>query len=391
APSQLAGQAVEPIPDQCAVNVELLPSDVGRDAIPQSVEAVATWLAGILPIGRADDAEAPVHEGGDVEAELTAVEEVKAYGRVGVEPFVLTEEPDLAEDDVVEHRVKVGPRGARRVVHDLVRHELRLALVAVLEQPEELRGERVWDNRQALDLTVGDLELRRSDELAVGRVGEVRVRIDLAGHQHRAVHRKAAMLAHHRLAAHFHGRGPEQAEEAPEVEHEERLLAETELASGEVASALEDHRVRRTFDLDEETQLGQKRPRQEQGDLVGWRELRLGLSRRHRVLEEPALDAKGEAVDQRLPCAVLPDAGHDPTWLGGTRDLEAHHVELLAEPVQSRRAGVAGVALKVVLSREGRHRLHSPGAGEGDQPYDQRGQTGRDKHDHSEAFEHALP
>src|SRR5438132_12816375 len=211
----------------------------------------------VLRIGRADDAKAPVHEGGDIEGELTAVEEVKAYGRIGVEPFVLTEEADLAEDNVVEHRVKVGTWGARRVVHDLVRHELRLALVAVLEQPEELRGERVWDYRQALDLTVGDLELRRSDELAVGRVGEVRVRIDLAGHQHRPVHRKAAVRAHHRLAAHIHGRGPEQPEEAPEVEHEERLLAETELASGEVAAVLEDHRVRRTFDLDEETQLGQ--------------------------------------------------------------------------------------------------------------------------------------
>src|SRR5213593_956859 len=91
APSQRAGQAVEPIPDQCAVNVELLPSDVGRDAVPQSVEAVATWLAGILRIGRADDTEAPVHEGGDVEGELAAVEEVEAYNRVGVEPLVLTE------------------------------------------------------------------------------------------------------------------------------------------------------------------------------------------------------------------------------------------------------------------------------------------------------------
>src|SRR5207245_11317378 len=140
----------------------------------------------------------------------------------------------------------------------------------------------------------------------------------------------------------------------PEVEHEERLLAETELASGEVAPVLERDRVRLAFDLDEETQLGQKRPRQEQGDLVGWRELRLGLSRRHRVLEEPALDSKGEAGDQRLARAVLPDAGRDPTWLGGTRDLEAHHVELLAEPVQSRRAGVAGVALTAGLAPQGR-------------------------------------
>src|SRR5438132_2354045 len=155
APSQRAGQAVEPIPDHRAVDVKLLPSDVGRDAIPQSVESVAAGMIRVLRIGRADDAKAPVHEGGDIEGELTAVEEVKAYGRIGVEPFVLTEEADLAEDNVVEHRVKVGPRGARRVVHDLVRHELRLALVTVLEQPEELRGERVRDNPQALNRNRG--------------------------------------------------------------------------------------------------------------------------------------------------------------------------------------------------------------------------------------------
>jgi hypothetical protein len=160
---------------------------------------------------------------------------------------------------------------------------------------------------------------------------------------------------------------------------------------GEVAAVLEDHRVRLTFDLYEDTQLGQKRPRHEQGDLVGWRELRLGLSGGLRVLEEPSLDSKGEAVDQRLDRAVLPDAADDSSWPGGTRDLKAHHVELLAEPVQSRRAGVAGVALKVVLPRKGRYRLHSFRAGEGDQPCDQRGQTGRDKNDHGEPFEHAPP
>src|SRR6266850_959862 len=108
-PSQLAGQAVEAIPDHCAVDVELLPSDVGRDAVAQSVEA-ATWLVGVRRIGRADDAEAPVHEGGDAERELAAVEEVEACSRVGVETLVLAEEADLAEDNVVKHRVKVGPR-----------------------------------------------------------------------------------------------------------------------------------------------------------------------------------------------------------------------------------------------------------------------------------------
>src|SRR5438093_9790430 len=89
--------------------------------------------------------------------------------------------------------------------------------------------------------------------------------------------------------------------------------------------------------------------------------------------------------------AVLPDVRHDSAWLGGTRDLEAHHVELLAEPVQSRWTSVAGVALKVVLSRKGGNRLRSPGTGDGDQSCEQREQTCRDKHDHSEAFEHAPP
>src|SRR5436309_2444596 len=297
APTKLAGQAVEPIPDHRAVDVELLPSDVGRDAVSQSVEAIATWLVVVLWIGRSDDPEPPVHEGGDVEGKLPTVEEVEAYSPVGVESLVLPEEADLAENDVVEHRVKVGARGARRVVHDLIGNELRLALIAILEEPEELRGEHIRDNRQALDRAVSDLELGRRDELAVGRVGEVRVRVDLAGHQHRPVHRKTAVCADHRLTAHFHGRGAERTKEAPEVEHEERLLAETELAPGEVAPVLERDRVRLAFDLHKDAQLGQKRSRDEQGDLVRWSEFRLGLSRRCRVLEEPALDSKGKAVD----------------------------------------------------------------------------------------------
>src|SRR2546422_4787696 len=62
APSQLARQAVEPIPDHSTVDVKLLPSYVGRYAIPQSVEALAAWMVKVLRIGRAGDAEAPVHE-----------------------------------------------------------------------------------------------------------------------------------------------------------------------------------------------------------------------------------------------------------------------------------------------------------------------------------------
>src|SRR3989441_6315000 len=64
APSQLAGQAEEPIPDQRAVDVKLLPSDIGRDAVAQSVEAVSAWVVKVLWIRRAGDTENPAHQGG---------------------------------------------------------------------------------------------------------------------------------------------------------------------------------------------------------------------------------------------------------------------------------------------------------------------------------------
>src|SRR5207245_10200858 len=69
-PSQLAGQAVEPIPDERAVDVKLLPSDIGRDAVAQSVEAGATWRAAVPRMGGAGDADAPVHEGGHLVRDL---------------------------------------------------------------------------------------------------------------------------------------------------------------------------------------------------------------------------------------------------------------------------------------------------------------------------------
>src|SRR2546425_5687083 len=78
APSQLAGQAEEPIPDQRAVDVKLLPSDIGRDAVAQSVEAVSAWVVKVLWIRRAGDTENPAHQGGGVERELPPVAEVGA-------------------------------------------------------------------------------------------------------------------------------------------------------------------------------------------------------------------------------------------------------------------------------------------------------------------------
>src|SRR5438094_510465 len=46
-----------------------------------------------------------------------------------------------------------------------------------------------------------------------------------------------------------------------------------------------------------------------------------------------------------------------PWSAGRARDLETHHVELLAEAIQPRWPRVAGIALQVVLTGEGRNRL----------------------------------
>jgi len=55
------------------------------------------------------------------------------------------------------------------------------------------------------------------------------------------------------------------------------------------------------------------------------------------------------------PSSLSPD---QTVRAGRARDLEAHHVELLAEAVQPRWPGVAGVALQVVLTGERRNRLY---------------------------------
>src|SRR5437667_4121650 len=381
--AQLARQAVELIPDQRAVDVETLPPHISRDTVTQAVETLAAGMVAILGIWRADDTEAPIDERRDVEGQLASIQEIEARHTVGVESLVLAQETDLAQEDVVDHGVEVGARAPGGVVHHLVRDELRLTLVTVLEQPEELRRERVRHDGKTLDRPMLDLELRRSDELAVRRVREVRVGIDLAGHEHRSVHRKPTVRADHRLAAHLHGRCSEDAEQAAEVQHEERFLAETHPALREVPALLEHDGVRRAFDLDEEAQVGQERPRYEERHLVWRGTLWLRRTRRLRVLEQPAFDPEGEAVDQRLDRPILFQAPDQASGAGGARDLEAHHVKLLAEPVQSRWPSVADVALQVVLAGEGGDRRRR-----GDIEHCERGGGQRQN---ERTPEHALP
>ena len=315
----------------------------------------------LFGIGGADDAESPVEKDRDIEGQLAAIQQVVPEHAVGVEALVLAEKAELGQEDVVEHRVEVGARRAGRVVHDQVGHELRLALAAVLEQPEELRGEGVWDDRQPVHLAPVlarlplELKLGVEQHLAVRRVREVGVGVDLAGHQHRAVHREAAVPADHGLAAHLHRRRADGAEEGTHVPHEERFLTEAERVTAveEAAIARERDAVRLVLELRVEAEAWRDRPRDEELDLVRRLELGLRLARRFGVLEEAADDTERQAIDERLGRAVLLQA---PQQAVGTRragDLEAHHVELLAEPVQPRRAGVTGVALQVVLAREG--------------------------------------
>ena len=311
-------------------------------------------------IRRAHDAEAPVEERRDVERQLLAVEDVVSHHPVCIESLVLAKESNLAEDDVVEHRVEVRARRSRRVVHDLVGDELRFVLSPILEHSEELRGKGVRDDGQTVNFGLVltflflELELGIQDELAVRGIREVRVRVDLPRHEHRAVHREAAMPAHHRLAAHFHGRSPERAENSTKVRHEERFLAQAELvAPVEVPTiAVELGRVRLVLELHEEAEVRGDSSGDEELDLVGWLELHLGLSRRLAVLEQAARDTKGEAVDHRLESPVVLEASDEAVRTRRARNLKAHHVELLPEPVQARRPRVAGVALHVVLARE---------------------------------------
>src|SRR5439155_15771258 len=169
----LARQTVELIPDQRAVDVEILPPHIRRDTVAQAIETLVAGMVAIVRVWRADDTRAPIDEGGDVEGQLVSIQEIEPRHTVGVESLVLTQEADLAQEDVVDHGVEVGARPPGGVVHHLVRDELRLTLVTVLEQPEELRRKRVRHDRKTLDSAVLDLELRRRDQLAVRRVREV--------------------------------------------------------------------------------------------------------------------------------------------------------------------------------------------------------------------------
>src|SRR5207247_6835583 len=64
--AQLAGQAVELIPDQRAVDVEILPPHIRRDTVTQAVETLAAGTVAILGIWRADDSEAAIDERRDL-------------------------------------------------------------------------------------------------------------------------------------------------------------------------------------------------------------------------------------------------------------------------------------------------------------------------------------
>src|SRR3989441_11931884 len=127
--AQLARQAVELIPDQRAVDVEILPPHIGRDTVAQAIETPVAGMVMIVRVWREDDTRAPVDEGGDVEGQLVSIQEIEPRHTVGIEPLVLTQEADLAQEDVVDHGVEVGARAPGGVVHHLVRDELRLTLV----------------------------------------------------------------------------------------------------------------------------------------------------------------------------------------------------------------------------------------------------------------------
>ncbi len=244
--AEVAGQTEDPVPDESAVDVEPLPPEVGGEPRAEAVESAAARmdLARLLRIelGRAGDAEAPVDQRRDIEREPAPLAQIKAADAVHVEALVLAEKAHLTQEQVVlEHRVEVRPRRARGVVHHPVGDEQRLALVAVLEQPEELRGQRVRHDRQPVHLAgraglLFDLDLGVEDELAVGGVREVRRRVDLARHEHRAVHVEAPVPADHRHAAHLHRRRAQEAQQLAEVRHEEGFLAEAELLLGEVSA-----------------------------------------------------------------------------------------------------------------------------------------------------------
>src|SRR2546427_11910923 len=160
------------------------------------------------------------------------------------------------------------------------------------------------------------------------------------------------MPAHHRLAAHFHGRSPERAEKSTEVRHEERFLAQAELmAPVEVPTVtVELGRVRLVLELHEEAEVRGDSSGDEELNLVGWLELHLGLSRRFAVLEQSARDTKGETVDHRLESPIVLQASDEAVRARRARNLKAHHMELLTEPVEARGPRVAGVALHVVLA-----------------------------------------
>jgi len=165
---------------------------------------------------------------------------------------------------------------------------------------------------------------------------------------------------------------PRQAEETPEIEHEEGLLAETELALVEVAAVLERDRVRLAFDLDERCSASGRRGRATNRVISSVATIRLGLLRGRRVLEEPALNSKGQAVDQRLTTpSSLTLVTIPPGW-AATRNLEA--IMWNCSPNRFSLGGrVYRRCMKVVLLCKSRHSPSTRPGWRRRQPCDQRG------------------
>src|SRR2546425_6590430 len=65
--AELAGQAVDLVTDDRAVEIERVPAHVGGEAIAQSIEASVTRLLALHGIRSPNDAEAPVEQARDVE------------------------------------------------------------------------------------------------------------------------------------------------------------------------------------------------------------------------------------------------------------------------------------------------------------------------------------
>jgi hypothetical protein len=111
------------------------------------------------------------------------------------------------------------------------------------------------------------------------------------------------------------------------------------------------------LDFNERAEIGSERPCDEQLELVRRLQLFLVVLRRGGEFKNIALNAQGQAIDEGLANTVLFEALGQPPRSSRAGDLKTHHMHLLTEAVQARRACVAGVALHVVLACEGWDRI----------------------------------